>query len=179
MRLPLQNIFEKDTTPLSYSAGSVIFSEGQKRDCMYVVKAGEVDLSVRGQLAETVSVDGFFGELAMIDDSPRTATAMAKTDCTLIPINEKQFLFLVQEVPLFSLAIMRAMGRRIRQRTARFGVMPWPEEPPAPEWEKSVFKAIRALSRDRAPLEKEPSTLGQKGSRDVGKSPGFSEVRPS
>jgi CRP-like cAMP-binding protein len=92
---------------------------------MYVVKAGEVDLLVRGQLAETVSVDGFFGELAMLDNSPRTATAVAKTDCTLIPINEKQFQFLSQEVPLFCLAIMRAMVGRIRSRTARFGVMPW------------------------------------------------------
>jgi CRP/FNR family transcriptional regulator, cyclic AMP receptor protein len=130
-RFPLQNIFEKDTTPLSCSAGSVIFSEGQKRDCMYVVKAGEVDLFVRGQLAETVSVDGFLGELAMIDNSPRTATAVAKTDCTLIPINEKQFEFLSQEVPLFSLAIMRAMVSRIRSRTARFGVMAWPGQQPA------------------------------------------------
>ena len=78
MRLRLPNIFEKDTTPVPYSAGSVIFSEGQKRDRMYVVKAGEVYLLVRGQLGETVSVDGFFGELAMIDNSPRTATAVAQ-----------------------------------------------------------------------------------------------------
>ena len=130
-RLP--NIFEKDTTLLSYSAGSVIFSEGQKRDRMYVVKAGEVDLLVRGQLAETVPEDGFFGELAMIDDSPRTVTAVAKTDCTVIPISEKQFLFLSQEIPMFALIIMRSMGRRIRHRTALFGVMPWPGLPPAPE----------------------------------------------
>lgn len=87
----LRNIFEKDTTPVSYSAGSVIFSEGQQRDCMYVVRTGEVDLSVCGQLAETVPVDGFFGELAMIDNSPRTATAVAKTDCTLIPIKLERY----------------------------------------------------------------------------------------
>jgi CRP-like cAMP-binding protein len=133
MRIRLPNIFEKETTPVSYSAGSVIFSEGQKRDRMYVVKTGEVHLLVRGQLAETVPVDGFFGELAMIDDSPRTATAVAKTDCTLIPISERQFQFLSQEVPLFALIIMRSMGHRIRQRTALFGVMPWPGQPPAPE----------------------------------------------
>jgi CRP/FNR family transcriptional regulator, cyclic AMP receptor protein len=131
-QMRLRNIFEKDTTPLSYSAGSVIFREGQERDCMYVVKAGQVDLLVRGQLAETVSEEGFFGELAMIDNSPRTATAVAKTDCTIIPINEKQFLFLVHEVPFFALTIMRSMGRRIRTRTALFGVMPWPGQPPDP-----------------------------------------------
>jgi CRP-like cAMP-binding protein len=142
IRVRLPNIFEKETTPLSFSAGSVIFSEGQKRDRMYVVRAGEVDLLVRGQLAETVPVDGFFGELAMIDDSPRTATAVAKTDCTLIPINEKQFVFLSQEIPLFALIIMRSMGRRIRQRTALYGVMPWPGQPPAPEPSTSPVSAL-------------------------------------
>ena len=81
----LRNYFEKGTKPVCFSAGSVIFSEGQKRDFMYAVNDGEVDLLVRGQLAETVPVDGFFGELAMIDNSPRTATAVAKTDCTLAP----------------------------------------------------------------------------------------------
>ena len=125
VKVRLPNIFEKETTPVYYSAGSVIFSEGQKRDRMYVVKAGEVDLFVRGQLAETLPVDGFFGELAMIDDSPRTVTAVAKIDCTLIPISEKQFVFLGQEIPLFALIIMRSMGRRIRHRMALFGVIPW------------------------------------------------------
>ena len=133
MRMRLPNIFEKETTPVYYSAGSVIFSEGQKRDRMYVVRTGEVDLLVRGQLAETVPEDGFFGELAMIDDSPRTVTAVAKTDCALIPISEKQFVFLGQEIPLFALIIMRSMGRRIRHRMALFGVMPWPGQPPGPE----------------------------------------------
>jgi CRP-like cAMP-binding protein len=61
MRMRLPNIFEKETTPVSYSAGSVIFSEGQKRDRMYVVRAGEVDLLVRGQLAETVPWMAFLG----------------------------------------------------------------------------------------------------------------------
>jgi CRP/FNR family transcriptional regulator, cyclic AMP receptor protein len=123
--MKLRNIFEKDTKPVSYTAGTVIFKEGQERNCMYAVKTGEVDLLVRGQLAETVSPEGFFGELALIDRAPRTATAVAKTDCSLIPITEKQFLFLVHEVPFFALTIMRSMGARIRSRVAQFGVMPW------------------------------------------------------
>src|SRR5260221_446343 len=112
--MKLGNIFEKDTTPVSYPAGSVIFNEGKARDVMYVVKTGEVDILVRGQLAETVSPDGFFGELALIDKSPRSATAVAKTDCSLIPITEKQFLFLVQETPFFALTVMATLARRIR-----------------------------------------------------------------
>jgi CRP/FNR family transcriptional regulator, cyclic AMP receptor protein len=122
--MKLGNIFEKDTTPVSYPAGTVIFNEGQARDVMYVVKTGQIDILVCGQIAETVCPDGFFGELALIDKSPRSATAVAKTDCSLIPITEKQFLFLVQETPFFALTVMATLARRIRSRNAQFGVMP-------------------------------------------------------
>jgi hypothetical protein len=52
MKLP--NIFEKEVTPLSFSGGSVIFGEGQKRDSMYVVKSGEVELKVGDTTVEVV-----------------------------------------------------------------------------------------------------------------------------
>ena len=91
MKLP--NVFEKDTPPVAYAAGRIIYEEGQPRGSMYIVKTGEVDLLVRGALVETVAAGGFFGEIAMVDSTPRSATAVAKTDCSLIAMNEKQFLF--------------------------------------------------------------------------------------
>ncbi|HEX3444201.1 MAG TPA: cyclic nucleotide-binding domain-containing protein [Chthoniobacterales bacterium] len=118
MKLP--NIFEKETTPATYTAGSVIFKEGETRDSMYVVKTGEVDLLVRGQLVETVAEDGFFGEMALVDHEPRSATAVAKTDCSLIAINEKQFLFMVQETPFFAIMVMRTLSDRLRRRNMQF-----------------------------------------------------------
>jgi CRP/FNR family transcriptional regulator, cyclic AMP receptor protein len=118
MKLP--NIFEKHTTPASYPAGHVIYEEGQQRDVMYVVKTGEVDLFVGGQIAETIGQDDFFGEIALINNEPRSATAVAKTDCTLIPITERQFLFLIQEVPFFSLMVMRTLTGRLRKRNMMF-----------------------------------------------------------
>lgn len=48
--------------------------------------------------------------MALIDGGVRSATAIAKTDCALIPINEKQFLFMVQETPFFSLTVMRTLS---------------------------------------------------------------------
>jgi CRP-like cAMP-binding protein len=116
-RMKVPNIFEKETTPAPYAAGSVIFKEGETRDNMYMVKTGEVDLLVRGELVETTGEGGFFGEMAMIDRSPRSATAVAKTDCSLIPINEKQFLFMVQETPFFAIMVMRSLGARLRKRS--------------------------------------------------------------
>ena|SRR5215469_3172670 len=112
------HILEKDFKPVPYSAGHVIFEEGQTRDFMYVVKTGEVDLMIRQQVVETVTEDGFFGELALIDQTPRSATAIAKTDCALIQIDETQFLSLVQEAPFFALIVMRTLAARIRRRNA-------------------------------------------------------------
>jgi CRP-like cAMP-binding protein len=57
--------------------------------------------------------------LALIDRSPRSATAIAKTDCVLIKIDERQFLYLVQETPFFALIVMRTMAARLRRRNAQ------------------------------------------------------------
>ena len=118
MKLP--NIFERDTQPASFTTGSVIFEEGQARDVMYIVKSGEVDLFVRGELVETVAADGFFGEMALIDPAPRSATAIAKTDCLLYPLNERQFLFMIQETPFFSITMLRTLTTRLRKRNMQY-----------------------------------------------------------
>ena len=72
MKLP--NIFEREVTPLSVSAGEAIYSEGETPKAMYVVKSGEVELKVRGKSLEVVGADGFFGEMALIDQGRRAAT---------------------------------------------------------------------------------------------------------
>jgi CRP/FNR family cyclic AMP-dependent transcriptional regulator len=113
MKLPY--IFEREVTPLSISAGEAIYSEGEKPNAMYVVQSGEVELKVRGESLEIVGPDGFFGEMALIDQGRRGATAVAKTDCTIIPINEKHFLFMVEETPFFALTVMRTMMARLRR----------------------------------------------------------------
>jgi len=105
MKLP--NIFANDIAPESYSAGNTIFHEGQPRDSMYVVQKGEVELKVGDQVVETVGVDEFFGEMALIDSGARSATAVAKTDCSLLPINEKRFLYMVEETPFFAITVTR------------------------------------------------------------------------
>jgi CRP/FNR family cyclic AMP-dependent transcriptional regulator len=116
MKLP--NIFANEVVPESYPAGSVIFEEGQPRDSMYVIQTGEVELKVQGRLVETVRVDGFFGEMALLDHEPRSATAIAKTDCSLVPISEKRFLYMVEETPFFAITVMRTLSARLRRRNA-------------------------------------------------------------
>jgi CRP/FNR family cyclic AMP-dependent transcriptional regulator len=92
----------------SFAPGDVVFAEGDKGEHMYVVRSGEVEIERDGVVAETLSSGGIFGEMALIDGSPRSATARARTACELAPINEKSFLFLVHETPFFAIAVMRA-----------------------------------------------------------------------
>src|SRR3974377_1838921 len=92
-----------------FAAGDVIFAAGDKGDAMYVVRSGEVVIEHQGRVREALGGGGIFGEMALIDCSPRSATVQAKTDCEVVPINEKTFLFFVHETPHFSFAELRTL----------------------------------------------------------------------
>lgn len=99
-----------------FAAGQAIFTKGETGDVMYVVSEGEVEVLVRGQVIETVGVGGIVGEMALIDASPRSATVVAKTDCTLVPVDSKRFERLVSYNPFFALQVMRVLAQRLRRR---------------------------------------------------------------
>lgn len=102
------------TPQTHFKAGEIIFKAGDPGTEMYILKSGEVELLVGDHVVETVHKDGFFGEMALVDKSPRSASARAKTDCELSVIGEKQFLFMVQETPFFSLKVLRSVVNRLR-----------------------------------------------------------------
>jgi CRP-like cAMP-binding protein len=103
----------------SYPAGHVVFRAGDPGDIMYVIKEGEIEIIINDKVVETVGPGGIVGEMALIDTRPRSATVVAKTDCQLVPINEKRFTFLIQQTPYFSLQVMRVLVERIRRMDAR------------------------------------------------------------
>src|SRR5688500_12407951 len=75
-------------TPERFEAGSLIFSEGDTdADRMYIVRSGTVDISIGGRLVEAVQANGMFGEMALVDGAPRSATARAREACELAPID--------------------------------------------------------------------------------------------
>ena len=84
---------------------------------MYIVLAGSLDLQRGGRTFETASAGAIVGEMALIDKELRSASAIAKTNCTLVPIDEKRFEFLVEERPSFALYVMRVLVDRLRRTT--------------------------------------------------------------
>ena len=109
----------EDTELVFFHAGQQIFREGEPGEVMYVVHDGEVELHVRGQLVDALGPGGVLGEMALIERAPRSATATAKTDCTLVPIPEKRFMFMVQQTPHFALQIMKVIADRLRRMDSR------------------------------------------------------------
>jgi len=103
----------------SFAGGQSIFNQGEPGDTMYVVIEGEVDLLVNGRLVEKLVAGGVLGEMALLDIAPRSASAVARTACKLVPVNQQRFSLLVQHKPDFALEIMRVMAGRLRQMDAR------------------------------------------------------------
>ena len=115
--MDLLHLFRHTEEVERFSAGQTIFQAGDPGLVMYVVLQGEVEVALNNKIVETIAPGGLLGELSLVDHSPRSADAIAKTDCVLAPIGEKRFLFLVQETPYFALDVMSIMAERLRRRT--------------------------------------------------------------
>jgi CRP-like cAMP-binding protein len=98
-----------------FDPGERIFLEDDAGDCMYVVRSGHVDVITFGTVLESVGPGGIFGEMAMIDEGPRSAAAMAAEATEVSVIDKAAFDALVREEPAFALAIMRQLVERVRR----------------------------------------------------------------
>lgn len=110
----------------TYRKSEVIFEEGSTGGEMYLIHDGRVLLTARKDEAEQVPLiilnpGDFFGEMALVDDSPRSATASAMEDGTeLIAMDRAKFLFMVRQQPEFALSLMHTLCQRLRAMDKRF-----------------------------------------------------------
>jgi CRP-like cAMP-binding protein len=107
-----------DRPPQSCPAGKVIMAEGEGGVFMYVVLSGRVSVSVQGTTVERIGAGGVFGEMALVDQSPRAASAVADSACSLLAINRKDFLSLVKSNPEFAVTLLTGLADRLRFMTA-------------------------------------------------------------
>lgn len=117
-------IFQTTPEPQKIEAGAVIFTEGDTGNIMYGLVEGEVEISVKGKVWETIHQGDIFGEGALVhSDHKRASSAIAKTDCKLAFMEQKNFMFAVQQTPMFALEVMRSYSdrlRRLRQSLTNF-----------------------------------------------------------
>ena len=113
------NLFNNDPFAERFTAGQAVFHEGDQGDHMFAVVKGAVEISINGRTMETVGAGSVFGEMALVEDRPRVATAIVKEDAELVRIDRKRFQFLVQQTPFFALQLMAIMAQRLRQMNQR------------------------------------------------------------
>lgn len=103
----------------SFEPGQTIFKTGEPPDVMYVVQEGEIEITFEGTVVETLGSGNIFGEMSLINDEPRSATATSKTASKVVPVDLRHFMFLVEETPYFAVQVMKIMASRIRQMLPR------------------------------------------------------------
>jgi anion transporter len=105
--------------PLFYSSGSVIFRQAEPGDAFYLVATGSVGVYSTGRSSaaetrvKTLHAGEPFGEMALLTNSPRTATIKAETDCEVLRLDRSSFLDLVREQPSVALSIAATLSRRL------------------------------------------------------------------
>ncbi|SDO76923.1 Cyclic nucleotide-binding domain-containing protein [Filomicrobium insigne] len=98
-----------------FAPGERIFVQDDGGDCMYVVRSGRVSIKAGGMVLENIEANGVFGEMSLIDGSPRSATAVAEEPTEVLPIDRAAFHELVRHDPEFALRLMRLLAGRIRR----------------------------------------------------------------
>jgi CRP-like cAMP-binding protein len=107
-------IFKLSDATHAVGAGAFIFRAGEAGNCAFVLLEGEAEVLVNGTAVERSQPGDLLGEMALIECRPRSACARAATDCKLIALDERRFLFLVQQHPFFALQVMKIMAERLR-----------------------------------------------------------------
>lgn len=104
---------------VSFADGGVVFVKGDRGAFAYFVRSGEVEIRGAGHALEIVGPGGLFGEMALIDGGPRSASAVARKATELVVIDRPTFARLLNEVPDFAFNVMRLLAMRLRATNGR------------------------------------------------------------
>ena len=106
--------------PISIPAGQPVFRVGDVGGVMYVLTEGSADVLIGGTIVEKASRGALFGEMGLIDQTERrSATVIAGTHCTLVPVDLETFHVLVRRTPQFATYVMKTIVGRLRRMNAQ------------------------------------------------------------
>lgn len=107
-------VFRNAQATVDVTAGGVVFNAGDPGAEMFGIVEGEVELRGPSGVLATLGPGDVFGEMALIAQDPRSATAVATKPTVLAVIDRRRFMFMVQETPMFALQMMSVLADRIR-----------------------------------------------------------------
>lgn len=115
--MKVSGVFRNADSIIEVAAGELVFKEGDPGDSMLGIVEGTIEITTSHGSSRLLGPNDTFGEMSIVDSSPRSATARAATDAKLAVIDRKTFLFLVHETPMFALQVMSSIAERLRDVT--------------------------------------------------------------
>ena len=112
--MDLLEVFKDSEDQVAFPAGTVVLTEGQEGNNMYVVMEGELTISLEGKPLGVARPGEIVGEMALINSEIRSATVTARTDCVLASIDQASFNALLRHVPEFTLHVMDILAARLQ-----------------------------------------------------------------
>lgn len=112
------DLFRNEPT-ITVKAGETLFRKGDEPDGFYILMSGSLRIANGNVVYEDLTPGGMVGEMALIDRSPRSATVTALVDSEVVKLDQRRFLFLVQQTPYFSIRVMSVLTQRLRATTQK------------------------------------------------------------
>jgi CRP/FNR family cyclic AMP-dependent transcriptional regulator len=118
--------FAEVTREKTYPRGSVILFEDDPGDALFIVRIGRVKVVLVGDdgrevILGVLGIGDHFGELALIDDQPRSAHVIATEDSSLLVLRREDFRRRVEETPAVAWSLMQELSRRLRRADDKIG----------------------------------------------------------
>jgi CRP-like cAMP-binding protein len=118
------DLFSRETDTRNLAPGDTLFRAGEPGDAMFVLLEGAMDVMVGDKVVEHSTRGAIVGEMALIDQSPRGATVVAREPSRLARIDQRRFLHLIQLNPFFATHVMKVLADRLRQMNQLLGQKP-------------------------------------------------------
>ena len=103
----------------TFQAGEAVFKEGDAPRCAYLIQAGTIDIVVGDAVVDTLAPGEIFGEMALVDEQPRSASAVARDGCTLVTISKQDFDMRLQKADPLTRAMLKHFTKRLRKTTSK------------------------------------------------------------
>lgn len=103
------------TDEVQMTAGTLIIDQGQMGREAFVIVSGDVAVKRNKRKVATLGPGTVVGEMSLLDKGPRTATVVCETDCTLLVIDQRRFVGVVEEIPAISHKLMASLAARVRE----------------------------------------------------------------
>ncbi len=117
------DLFRHEKQTVNLAPGEFLFHAGDAGRDMYVVLDGTLEVRVGDKVVEVAGPGAMLGEMALIDESVRTASVAATSPSRLVQINLHRFHFLVQQNPFFASHVMKVMVERLRQMNQKLNAL--------------------------------------------------------